>query len=454
MAPRSNWTLLLATALSSLVFAGCIGDDQAPASEDDTWAPVLEDVAALLADDAPSANINLLGRLDESGGQEVDAWGDFLFVMKNPRVVIYNISDPSDIQQVGEITLECVKDIKVSDDGKFAFVGCDSPGTVAGPTAGLSTPAASTNGGFIVLDVEDKTAPKEVSFLPVGPRRGPHMVNYHRMADGSELIFGANADISINLFDRATGTIKELARYAPAPVTDWNTNPNVLDAYYTGLAHDMFVMDDPVDNKTLLYVANWDEGLRIVDISDPANPSEVGKWMDYPEGHAGNIHTVATEWVGDRRITVASPEVGFAVVGGTLYAQGTEFTGLYVFDTTDLANIKLLSTWTNPITPHAERGADEPFATMGEKITSSHNVQFENGRVYMAHYDLGVWVIDLSTPELLNAPTTLGYFLEDGMHTWDVVLHGGAMYLGDAKSVFALQFALDHVGIDGTNSRA
>jgi hypothetical protein len=203
-----------------------------------------------------------------------------------------------------------------------------------------------------------------------------------------------------------------------------------------------------------MYVANWDAGLRIVDVSDPAKPKELGKWMDFPEGHAGNLHTVVTDWVGERRITIGSPEVGFALVGGTLYAQQKEWTGIYVWDTTDPSDIRLLSTWSNPIKPVAERGADRPFSDLGEKVTSSHNIQFEDGRVYLAHYQYGVWVIDVSDEERLKAPETLAYFLEDGMNTWDVLLHRGTMFLGDAKALYGLRFVTDLVGEGGLEGRA
>jgi hypothetical protein len=242
----------------------------------------------------------------------------------------------------------------------------------------------------------------------------------------------------------------------PDPVTGFNRDPMVIDVLY-GVqmwAHDMFVMEDPALGKTLMYVANWDAGLRVVDVTEPADPKEIGAWMDFPAGHAGNLHTVATEWIGDRRITVGSPEIGFAVVGGIPYLLGEEPTGMYVWDTTDLADIKLLSFWQNPIDPYAERGADPVFSDLGEGVTSSHNLQIENGRVYMAHYELGVWVIDISTPALQGAPSTMGYFVEPGMNTWDVVLNHGVVYLGDAARLHALHFPLDRLGTDGVTSRA
>jgi hypothetical protein len=45
-----------------------------------------------------------------------------------------------------------------------------------------------------------------------------------------------------------------------------------------------------------MYVAAWDAGLHVVDVTDPANPEELGAWSDWADDEAGNLHTVATEW--------------------------------------------------------------------------------------------------------------------------------------------------------------
>lgn len=445
-------TAILLTAFLSTALAGCIQADDPTGGTalDDETQVRLEDALAALDAGNLSANIHRLGSFDEPA-QEVDAWEDYLVVMQNPKMKILDISNASDPQLVSELQLSGVKDVKWSDDGEYIFVGDD--GGLTGPPAHPESTA-----GFYVVDASDKENPEVVSFKKVDGRRGPHMVFYHQTADGTELVMGANAEISINAFDRESGTLTELARYAPDIVTDWNRDPHVVDVLYQGWAHDMFVMEDPVDNTTLMYVANWDAGLRVVDLTDPAAPKELGKWDEYPEDHAGNLHTVSTDWIGDRRITVGSPEVGFSVVGGTLYAQGKERTGVYVWDTTDPADIELLGFWTHPREDctYAGRGADQPFATMGEELTSSHNLQFEDGRVYMAHYACGIVVLELDGPHggTLAEPKLLA-FDEDGMKSvWDVLVHKGVTYVGDPAGVFVDHFVIDTMGEDGISGRA
>ncbi|MBW3582303.1 MAG: hypothetical protein KY455_04310 [Euryarchaeota archaeon] len=443
----SRWsvprTLLLVVALTAVAVSGCISDEPVTGEAPPVAPVVLEDALAALRAGNASANFERLGAFKDGTAQEIDAWGDYLAVMQNPKLRILDISDPTNVTLLSELTLTGVKDVKWSDDGQYIFVGDD--GGLAAP----KTIHVDGTAGIYVIDASDKSDPKVKSHLPIGPRRGPHMVFYHQTTDGRELVMGANADVSISEFDRKTGTLKELARYSPDVVFDWNRDPHVFDLYYQGFAHDMFVMEDPVENRTLMYVANWDAGLRIVDLSDPSKPKEVGKWMDYPESHSGNLHTVSTLWLDDRRITVGSPELGFAVVGGTHYVQGDELTGVYVWDTTDAANIELLSYWSHPDDVCKYAGRDQE--AFGEELTSSHNLQFEAGRVYLAHYACGVLVLDLADPK---APALIA-FDDDGLDdVWDVIVHKGVSYYGDVSGVFSTRFALDVLGVDGLSSRA
>jgi hypothetical protein len=338
-----------------------------------------------------------------------------------------------------------ILDVKSSDDCNWLFVGEDQEASMEVPVVGVRT----GTGGFYVVNVEDKTKPNLVSSLAVGLRRGPHMVYYHMMPDGRELVFGANADVSINEFDRATGTLTELSRYQPDIVTAYNRDPQVFDVLYQGWTHDMVATNDPVTGDVLLYTASWDAGLRVVDINDPSNPVELGGWNAFPEGHEGNLHTVATQWIGDRSITVGSVEVGFAVVGGYHYLMGTDRSIVYVWDTTDPRNPTLLGTWENP--DGAPAGRD---LVQGEEISSTHNLQLEDGRIYLAHYALGVFVLDVSTEANQSGPALLAYHREPDDNVWDVVLSNGILYSSGAQGVIVLHYLPDILGEDGIDSRA
>lgn len=436
--------LLLAVAF----LAGCTDakEDVEPIVEQ----PVLDDALALFLAGNASANIVRLGSFD-TGSAEVDACNDLVFADMGNTIHILDVHDPTNIVEVATFNNgHSVEDVKVSADCQWMFLGNDEEGS--NPQVhelDLPAPLPVGEGGFYVVDISDPTNPTQVSSLGVGPRRGPHMVYYHNTSSGRELVFGANADIAIAEFDRASGTLTELARYQADLVTAFNRDPQVFDVLYQGWAHDMFVMEDPVANTTLMFVANWDAGLRIVDLADPSNPVELGGWNDFPDGHEGNLHTVATEWIGDRRITVGTVEVGFAVVGGYHYAMGTDRSILYVWDTTDPANIVLLGEWENP--NGEPSGRDN---VPGESVSSTHNFQLEQGRVYLAHYALGVFVLDVSTHELQAAPKLLAYHQEPGDSVWDVILNDGVMYSAGGAGLIALHYTPDVLGPLGIDSRA
>lgn len=444
--------LALPIFLVTLLVAGCT-DPTAPDVDDDAspMGPGLADALASYNAGNASANLHRLAQLDV-GGSEIDACGHLLFTDSGTAVDIVDVSDVAAPTLVGSFTAPAsIEDVKVSDDCQWLFIGNDEEGS--NPEVhdqGLPTGAPVGDGGFYVVDVSDPSAPALVSSLGVGPRRGPHMVYYHNTTAGQELVFGANADISINAFNRASGTLTELSRYQANIVTEFNRDPQVVDALYQGWAHDMFVMEDPVEDRTMVYVANWDAGLRILDLSDPSNPVELDGWNAFPDGHEGNLHTVATQWIGDRRITVGTVEVGFYVVGGYHYAMGTDRSILYVWDTTDATDIQLIGTWENPAGEPA--GRDAPV--VGEGITSTHNFQLEDGRVYLAHYGLGVFVLDVSTPDNQAAPKLLAFHKEPGDNVWDIVLNDGVIYTSGTAGVLALHYAPDIIGPSGIDSRA
>lgn len=427
-----------------LLLAGCVAPPIDTASTDTPAGTLVDAVAALEAGE-PLANFHLLGSWGEKNGAEADAWGDLLFVMSGNEVIVLNVSDPADLREEARVASPArVLDVKVSDDGKFLFIGNDEE-LSGGPKGGK----ASFTGGLYAFDIADLKSPELVAYQPIGERRGPHMIFYHQTADGREILYGANADVSIHEFDRDAKTFTPLSRYQADLVTAFNRHPEVIDVLYQGWAHDMFVTDEP-DGSTLMYVANWDAGLRIVDVTDPASPKELGGWNDFPSGHEGNLHTVSADWIGDRRIVVGSTEVGFLVVGGLQYLRGEDRSIVYVWDATDPADIQLLGTWENP--QGLPAGRDQPI--FGEEITSTHNLQLEDGRVYLAHYALGVFVLDVSTPDLQAAPATLAYSQDADTSVWDVVLSHGVTYASGTGGIRGLHFVTDVLGPEGIFSRA
>ncbi len=430
---------MMALLLSLTAVSGCISDFGSSETDGSSVdAPELVDALAARMAGEPFANLQQIGEYAEGNSAEIDIWENYMAIMRGGAVTLIDIADPTNPVEVAvSMAAPGVKDVKWSNDGNYIFVGNDD-------RAGGQMTADASAGGIYVLDASEKSQPRLVEFAPVGPQRGPHMVFHYETPAGDELVFGANGDVSIHRWDAEQQELTQLASYSPGPLA-FNRDVDVVDAYYQMTAHDMFVMWDDVEQRSLMYVANWDAGLRIVDVTEPSNPVEIGGWNDYPEGHTGNLHTVSTEWIGERRITVGAVEVGFNVVGGKPYVLDEEPSVMYVWDTTDASNIQLLGTWTNP--EGETTGLNNGFGA------STHNLQLEEGRVTMAHYGLGVWLLDVSTPEAQMEPAILGYYDVDGMSTWDALPYDGVIWSSGAVGVQALVFAADTVG-EGHRGRA
>jgi hypothetical protein len=171
-------------------------------------------------------------------------------------------------------------------------------------------------------------------------------------------------------------------------------------------------------------VADYDGGLRVVDVSDPANPTELG-FYDAP-GHAYGVYVSgSTAYVahydgGLRVVDVSDPanptEVGYYdtpgnaegvyVSGSTAYLAGA-YRGLRVVDVSDPAN-------------PAEVGYyDTPGNAEGVYVSGS--------TAYVADYDGGLRVVDVSDPA---NPTGVGYYGTPGWAT-GVYVSGSYAYVAD-----------------------
>jgi hypothetical protein len=123
-----------------------------------------------------------------------------------------------------------------------------------------------------------------------------------------------------------------------------------------------------------LYVNHWRAGLLILDVSDPLNVVKLGQYT-YP------------------RATSHTNRVG-VFDGRTIAFEGGEDWGahLRVLDITDPASVQLLG---------------EYRLTPGVSI---HNMELKGDRLYLAHYQHGVRVLDVSKPK---NPKEVAYH-----HTW------------------------------------
>ncbi|HBY94258.1 MAG TPA: hypothetical protein DEP84_09895, partial [Chloroflexi bacterium] len=138
-----------------------------------------------------------------------------------------------------------------------------------------------------------------------------------------------------------------------------------------------------------------DSGLRVVDVSNPASPREVGI-VDTPgQSHdvavAGSYAYVADGESGLRVVDVSNPtsprEVGAVDTPG--YAQGVAVAGNYAYVADGNSGLRVVDV-SNPASPREVGAVDTPGTAWGVAVAGSY--------AYVADWWYGVRVVDISNP--------------------------------------------------------
>lgn len=168
---------------------------------------------------------------------------------------------------------------------------------------------------------------------------------------------------------------------------------------------DVSFQKHPVTGQELAYLADWDAGMIILDITDPRVPRELGRFSEFTGGgsymtgvETGNLHeTLPIDGLWDGR--------HYVLAGQEILNQPAEHpTGwVWIVDDTDPTQPTLVGKWTLPVEVEWERTLQ----------FSTHYVEVVNRTMFVSLYHGGVWAVDLSTPENLAAPPTVGVFVPD-----------------------------------------
>jgi PGF-CTERM protein len=293
----------------------------------------------------------------------------------DPRVVtrVTDISPPDTDRVMGG-----VYDVKY-DDGDLL---------VAGP-AGYDPDAWR---GVVRYDVSDPTDPERLTVhetvFPV------HNCFY---LDGYAYLTGNDGDrnplVIVDMTDPAAVGRWSVLDYDDA-WADVNRNLRQL--------HDVWVQDG------LAYLAYWDAGTWILDVSDPANPDHVGHVLAqsvetlaekqnlevYRETvePPGNVHYVATDPAGDMLAVgkeTWNSNAGVDTTPGPDSPDPGGPSGIDLYDVSDPADPAHLATIDPP--PTADRNVNGVW-------TTAHNFEVGSRYLYSAWYQGGVMVHDIADP--------------------------------------------------------
>ena len=191
-------------------------------------------------------------------------------------------------------------------------------------------------------------------------------------------------------------------------------NPTFVGTYNTTFdrGHNIFI----ADGYAYVFGANTgNRGCRILDLTDPENPLEVGSWEGayFHDGYVkndtlygcgiynGSLYIVD---VSDKTNPTTMVEHNYSNYGchavwvsdDSKYAiTADEKSGGYIniFDIQDFSNINHLSTWY----PNETNAANK----------SAHNVFFKNNLLYISYYVYGTRIVDMSDP---SNPVEVGYY--------------------------------------------
>lgn len=375
-----------------------------------------------------------------SGFGEVHVRGDLAVVtsLLGPRAAtLVDVSDPRDMKVLSHIyNLDDNWDGRISDDGRFLFVSCQSSQTFdctginpdhvgdvdpADPSAPDLTDGgypcvinyavdapAQCRGGVAAYNITDPTDPTWVRFMPIG---WTHNIYTFQHDNGKHYVF--NEGLNVAEFDPETGS----ATIATTPV---------------GGSHDVAVQKHPITGDWLLYTGS--QHMSVWNVNDPFHPELIGNVdpAEYESAVPAGWHeqTPMPCLIDGRHITIG---------GGENTWGGPEPIG--VFDTTDPTDPTFLGAWYLP--------DHEALGRQGTYRYSVHNIDGNcDGQVAVGHYHAGVWVFDISTQERQENPATLGYYLPHERApalSWTPITGApiGAMVTADTPNVWTTQWSTD-----------
>jgi hypothetical protein len=183
--------------------------------------------------------------------------------------------------------------------------------------------------------------------------------------------------------------------------------PSESDCQIFNAAHEGFIQRHPRSGRVLDYVSYWDSGLRIVDVTDPTNPVEVGS-LDYGPGTADccahyAAATLSGDWI------YLEDEIG---IGGT---GGVHILDAHACDGTSYCSPSEVGFWHingHPVQAAAVngRGSGAIYGVYQRYYTwDAHNLDLKGeNTLLVANYTMGVRLIDTTDKA---APVETSFYL-------------------------------------------
>jgi hypothetical protein len=291
--------------------------------------------------------------------------------------------------------------------------------------------------GVMLVSIADPKAPTVSGYYAL-PVLGAHSV-YAGALDGRTLVIAA----VVNLVAATSNFwFFEVTEQGLVLLSQYVERADTAGAPLINGHNDAVVQEHPITGQPLAYLANWHQGVTILDMTDPRLPVRVSNWNDSPgvansdlvQDGSGNVHEaipIPGLW-GGRHYMIVGQEI--------LDHPGNTPSGLvHIIDTTDPAQPRTVAQWTLPVDVVWDASA----------VFSTHYVSVHENTVFVAHYHAGVWAVDLSgladgvVDEADAHPPAIGVYIPanvspqpppDGAYDWTPTIMD-ANALGDGHLV-------------------
>ncbi|WP_336034455.1 LVIVD repeat-containing protein [Halobacterium yunchengense] len=332
----------------------------------------------------PTATLDAPGVSEAVVGDD----GRYVYGAAQDSLLVADFEDPSAPTTVteaeptvGDDALTGVQDVAVSGDRAL----------VAGPPGFLRD---GQTAGAALFDVSDPTDPEQVAAVPTD-----HAVhNLHLDGDTAYLTGSRLPEEPVLVYD--------VGDDSPEPVAEWS----VVDAVpeWGGVGGSVYQCHDVVATGDRLYVAYWDAGTWILDVSDRSDPTPVASigGVD-PEDADGGIADIV-QLPGNSHYARPSPDGDLLAVGREAWDRdrGDDRYGgpgsIDLYDVSDETDPSFLAALRPPVVEDADGD---------NHVNTAHNFGFRGRRLYASWYTGGVRVYDLSAP---TDPETLGWWAAPG----------------------------------------
>jgi hypothetical protein len=218
-----------------------------------------------------------------------------------------------------------------------------------------------------------------------------------------------------------------------AYVADWEGGLRVVNISNPASPFEVGFCDTPENAYTVAvsgnyaYVADYTPRLRVINITNPAAPVEVG-FYDLPAGAfcvavAGDYAYVADDIAGLRVVNITNPaapfQAGFCGTPGIAF--GVAVAGNYAYVVDWYGGLSVVNI-TNPAAPYEVGFYDWP--------PYANRVAVSGNYAYVADADNGLGVVNITNP---SNPVGVGFFDTPG-NARDVAVSGNYAYVADGNS--------------------